>query len=140
MCRLQPTEVDFACSPRVNCVYLFLNFGFCLNRVVLSICKQHLKLFKNIIHNYILFFVLSPFKMLVRLSSHSGSILGLKSLLKIPGLEPGTSRPSMLSECAYHLRYIPVEPSTQTHSITGPDLAGHTGLAQLFFHFIYKKI
>ena len=34
----------------------------------------------------------------------SRSSLGLKSILKMPGLELGTSRLSMLSECAYHLR------------------------------------
>ena len=37
----------------------------------------------------------------------------------MPGLEPGSSRPSMLSECAYHLRYIPLDPSAHTHSIPG---------------------
>ena len=36
----------------------------------------------------------------------------------MPGLEPGTSRLSMLSECTYHLRYIPVDPSAHTHSIS----------------------
>ena len=36
----------------------------------------------------------------------SRSSLGLKSILKMPGLEPRTSRLSMQSECAYHLRYI----------------------------------
>ena len=36
----------------------------------------------------------------------SRSSLGLKSILKMTELEPGTSRLSMLSECAYHLRYI----------------------------------
>ena len=35
------------------------------------------------------------------------------------GLEPGTFRLSMLSECAYHLRYIPADPSAHTHSILG---------------------
>ena len=34
--------------------------------------------------------------------------LGLKNVLKMPGLEPRTSRLSRLSVCAYHLRYIPV--------------------------------
>ena len=38
----------------------------------------------------------------------------LKSILKMPGLEPGTFRLRMLSECAYHLRYIPVDPSEHT--------------------------
>ena len=53
----------------------------------------------------------------------------------MPGLEPGTSGLSMLSECAYHLRYIPVNPSAHTHSISGPDLAGLNGLQinQLIF-------
>ena len=51
----------------------------------------------------------------------SRSSLGLKSILKVPGLETGTSRLSMLSECAYHLRYIPVDPSAHTHSISGPE-------------------
>ena len=54
--------------------------------------------------------------------------LGPKSFLKMPGLEPGTSRLSMLSECAHHLRYIPVDPSAHTHSISGPDLVGLPGL------------
>ena len=49
----------------------------------------------------------------------------LKNILNMPGLEPELSRQSMLSECAYHLRYIPVDPSA--HSISGPDLAGLPG-------------
>ena len=48
--------------------------------------------------------------------------LGLKSILNMPGLEPGTSRLSMLSECAYHLRYIPVDPNVHTHSVSEPGL------------------
>ena len=35
------------------------------------------------------------------------------------GLEPGTSRLSMISECAYHLRFIPTDPSAHTHFKTG---------------------
>ena len=58
----------------------------------------------------------------------SRSSLGLKGILKMPGLEPGTSQLSMLSESAYHLRYIPGDPSAHTHSISGPDLAGLPGL------------
>ena len=42
----------------------------------------------------------------------------------MPGLELGTSRLSMLSECAHHLSYIPVDPSAHTHSISAPNLAG----------------
>ena len=42
----------------------------------------------------------------------SRSSRGLKSILKMPGLEPGTSRLSIVSECAYHLRYIPIVPSS----------------------------
>ena len=40
------------------------------------------------------------------------------------GLEPGTSRLSLLSECAYHLRYIPVDPSAHKHSVSGPGPSG----------------
>ena len=51
----------------------------------------------------------------------SQSSLGLKGILKMPGLEPGTSRLSMLSECADHLRYVPVDLSVQALYIgTGP--------------------
>ena len=39
----------------------------------------------------------------------SRSSLGPESILKMPGLEPGNSRLSMLSDCAFHLRYIPVD-------------------------------
>ena len=46
----------------------------------------------------------------------SRSSLGLKGNLKMSGLEPRTSRLSMLSESAYHLRYILVDPSANTHS------------------------
>ena len=42
----------------------------------------------------------------------------------MPGLEPGTSRLSMQSECAYHLRYISVDPSAHKHSIFW---TGHSG-------------
>ena len=58
-----------------------------------------------------------------QLSNLSRSSLGLWSFLKMLGLEPGTTRPSMLSECAYHLRYIPVDPSAHTHSLSGQGLA-----------------
>ena len=51
----------------------------------------------------------------------------------MPGLEPETSRLSMLSDYAYHLRYIPVDPSALTHSLSGPDLAGLSGLQRLRF-------
>ena len=44
----------------------------------------------------------------------SRSSLGLKSILKMPGLEPRTSRLSMLSECANHLRYVPADTSALT--------------------------
>ena len=54
----------------------------------------------------------------------SQSSLGLKGILKMPGLEPETSRLSMLSECAYHLRYIPVDPSAHTHSRSRPGPRG----------------
>ena len=62
--------------------------------------------------------------------SVSRSSLGLKSILEIPRLEPGTSRLNMLSECAYRLRYIPVDPSAQTHSIAGPGPSGRPLLTQ----------
>ena len=52
----------------------------------------------------------------------SRSSLGLKSILKIPGLEPGMSLLSFLS--AYHLRYISDDPSAHTRSISGHGLAG----------------
>ena len=68
------------------------------------------------------------FRVMFRLRFVSRSSLGLKSILKMPGLEPGTFRLSMLSECAYHLRYIPVDPNAHTHSISRPDLAGLPGL------------
>ena len=54
----------------------------------------------------------------------SRSSLGLKGILKMAGPEPGTFRLIVLSECAYHLRYIPVDPSAHTHFISGPELAG----------------
>ena len=54
----------------------------------------------------------------------SGPSLGLKSILKITGLEPGTPRLSMLSECANHLRYIPIDLSAHTHSIAGTGPCG----------------
>ena len=60
----------------------------------------------------------------IKVRGVSRSSLGLKSILKIPGLEPGTSRLSMLNDCAYHLRYIPVEPSAHTHSKWGPGPSG----------------
>ena len=57
---------------------------------------------------------------------------GRKSILKIPGLEPGTSQLSILSECAYHLRYIPVDPSAHTHSISGTGPSGSPQLTSSF--------
>ena len=54
----------------------------------------------------------------------SRSSLGLKSILKIPGLEPRTPRLGMLSECAYHLRYISIDPSAHTYSIEGTGSCG----------------
>ena len=54
----------------------------------------------------------------------SRSSLGLKNILKMPGLEPGTSRLSMLSEFAYHLRYIPADLSAHAHSISGTGPSG----------------
>ena len=55
----------------------------------------------------------------------SRSSRGLKSILKMPGLEPGTSRLSMLSACAYYLPYIPIGPSahalyTGDRTLRGP--------------------
>ena len=73
-----------------------------------------------------------------RIVTVSRSSLGLKSVLKMPGLEPGTSQLSMLRECAYNLRYIPVDPSANTHSIAGPDLAGLLGLHLIFMvYFLF---
>ena len=43
----------------------------------------------------------------------------------MPGLKPGTSRLSTLSECVYHLRYIVANPSAHTHSISGTEPSGH---------------
>ena len=57
----------------------------------------------------------------------------------MPGLEPGTSRLSMLSECAYHLRYIPVDPSTHPHSILGPEPSGRPLRTQLWQNNKNKK-
>ena len=65
--------------------------------------------------DFFLFYVLLKIGTFYTLSRSS---LGLKCILKMPGLEPGTSRLSMLSECAYHLRYIPGDPSAHTHSIS----------------------
>ena len=58
----------------------------------------------------------------------SRSCPGLKSTLMMPGLEPGTSRLNMLSECAYHLRYIPLTRARTRTLYRGPDLAGLPGL------------
>ena len=46
----------------------------------------------------------------------------------MPGLEPGTSQLSMLSECAYHMRYISADPSAHTHSISRPGPSGSYNL------------
>ena len=58
----------------------------------------------------------------------------------MPGLEPGTSRLSMLSECAYHLRYIRVDPSAQTHSISWPRPSGRPPLTRLLVQKIFILI
>ena len=65
----------------------------------------------------------------------SRSSLSLKSILKMPGLEPRTSRSSMLRDCAYHLRYISADPSAQTHSISGPGPGGRLLLKSSFKNF-----
>ena len=54
------------------------------------------------------------------------------SILKIPGLEPGTSRLNMLSEWTCHLRYIPVDPSTHTQSKLRPRTYSARCLQNLF--------
>ena len=54
----------------------------------------------------------------------SRSSLGLKSISEDAGTRPRASRLSMLSECAYHLRYIPADSSAHTHSISGPRPSG----------------
>ena len=65
----------------------------------------------------------------------SRSSIGL-SILKIPGLEPGASRLSMLSEKAYDLRYIPVDPSAHTHS----KLGRRTDSARCLQHLFYLNL
>ena len=72
---------------------------------------------------------------MVRQDILSRSSLGLKSILKTPELEPGTSRLSMQSECAYHLCYITVDPSVQTHSVSGPEPGGRPLLARSIVPF-----
>ena len=59
----------------------------------------------------------NSYRILYLYKRFSRSSLGLKRILKMPGLEPGTSRKSMLSECAYPLRYMPVDPSAHMHCI-----------------------
>ena len=75
--------------------------------------------YRNYVNSYEFHDIESTYIYDIDQSDNSRSSLGLKSILKMTGLEPGTSRLSMLSECAYHLRYNPV------------DLAGLTGLQLL---------
>ena len=93
-------------------------------RNLLRLCQKNSSTYAN---------ALTSEKMLARVMDlifcHvSRSSLGLKSILNMPGLEPGTSRPCMLSECAYHLLYISVDPSAHTHSISAPGPSGSPGL------------